>query len=211
MQIERLSRGKNQYNLKSYNKRTIIVKIQKELADLQRKYGLLTPNCTTSIHLLLFSLNLKKDDEVIAPECTWIASVSPVIQERAKLILCDVNKNNFCISIKSLKKYFKRTKVIISVNVYGNMADYDELQKICKKRKILLIEDAAESLGSYFNKKISGSFGDASVFSFHRTKTITTGEGGMLPLDNKKLYKNVKLLEIIETKKQRIYTINTLL
>ena len=135
--------------------------LEKEFARFhKRKYGLLTPNCTTSIHLLLFSLNLKKDDEVIAPECTWIASVSPVIQERAKLILCDVNKNNFCISIKSLKKNIsKRTKVIISVNVYGNMADYDELQKICKKRKILLIEDAAESLGSYFNKKISGSFG----------------------------------------------------
>lgn len=190
LEVKKSIQFKNWYNKPYY----YCEKFEKEFARFhKRKYGLLTPNCTTSIHLLLFSLNLKKDDEVIAPECTWIASVSPVIQERAKLILCDVNKNNFCISIKSLKKNIsKRTKVIISVNVYGNMADYDELQKICKKRKILLIEDAAESLGSYFNKKISGSFGDASVFSFHRTKTITTGEGGMLLLDNKKLYKKCK-------------------
>ena len=169
-------------------------RFEKEFARYHnRKFGLLTPNCTSSIHLMLYSLNLSKNDEIIAPECTWIASVSPVIQERAKLILCDVDKKNFCISIESIKKNItKKTKVIISVNVYGNMADYNELTKLCKLHKIILIEDAAESLGSYYNKKKSGSFGDASVFSFHRTKTMTTGEGGILLLNNKKLYLKCK-------------------
>ena len=169
-------------------------KLEKVFAHYHnRKYGLLTPNCTTALHLFLYSLNLKKNDEVIAPECTWIASVSPVIQERAKLILCDVNKDNFCISLESLKKKITaRTKVIISVNIYGNMPDYREIEKICKKKKIILIEDAAESLGSHYKNKISGSFGEASVFSFHRTKTITTGEGGILLLDNKKKFQQCK-------------------
>ena len=103
LEVKKSIQFKNWYNKPYY----YCEKFEKEFARFhKRKYGLLTPNCTTSIHLLLFSLNLKKDDEVIAPECTWIASVSPVIQERAKLILCDVNKNNFCISIKSLKKIF---------------------------------------------------------------------------------------------------------
>ena len=74
------------------------------------------------------------------------------------------------------------------------MPNYSELEKICKKNKILLLEDAAESLGSTLNKKKSGSFGDASVFSFHRTKTITCGEGGILLLNNKKLFLKCKMM-----------------
>tara|TARA_B100000787_G_C16199029_1_gene303337 strand:+ start:773 stop:1897 length:1125 start_codon:yes stop_codon:yes gene_type:complete len=171
-------------------------KLEKEFSKFhKRKFALLTPNCTSAIHLFLHSLNLKSNDEVIAPECTWIASVSPVYQTKAKLILSDVDRQNFCISVEDIKKKItKNTKVIISVNLYGNMANYRELEKICKKKKIHLLEDAAESLGSTYYKKKSGSFGSASVFSFHRTKTMTTGEGGILLLDNKKIYNRCKML-----------------
>tara|TARA_Y100000992_G_scaffold301495_1_gene272549 strand:- start:12948 stop:14951 length:2004 start_codon:yes stop_codon:yes gene_type:complete len=171
-------------------------KFEKEFAKYHgRKYCLLTPNCTSAIHLFLHSLNLKKTDEVIAPECTWIASVAPILQTKAKLILCDINEKNLCISINDLKKKItQNTKVIIAVNIYGNMCDFNELKKISKKKNIILLEDAAESLGStYFGKK-SGSFGDASVFSFHRTKTLTTGEGGALLIDNKKIFNRCLML-----------------
>ena len=160
-----------------------------------RKFGLFTPNCTSAIHLLLHSLKLDKNDEVIVSENTWIATASPVLLTNAKLVLCDVDKNNWCISLKKIKKIInKNTKVIIATSVFGNMPNYYELEKICKRRKILLLEDAAESVGSSLNKKKSGSLGNASVFSFHRTKTITSGEGGILLLDNKKLYLKCKMI-----------------
>ena len=173
-----------------------VEKFEKKFADYHnRKYALMTSNCTAAIHLFLESLNLKKDDEVIAPECTWIASVAPILQTKAKLILCDVENNNWCLSLKTIqKKISAKTKVIISVNIFGNMPNYNEIVKFFKKKKIYLLEDSADSLGStYFGKK-SGSFGDASVFSFHRTKTITTGEGGMLLLNNKSLFEKCRML-----------------
>jgi perosamine synthetase len=190
--VNKVMRPYNWYNKPYY----YVEKFEKEFAKFcDRKYCLLTPNCTSAIHLFLHSLNLKKNDEIIVPEITWIASVSPAFQTKATVRFCDVDKNNFCISIEKLKKIVtNKTKVIISVNVYGNMPNYKKLTAFCKKNKIILLEDAAESLGGFFNKKKSGSFGNASVFSFHRTKTLTTGEGGALLLDSTKKFKYYRML-----------------
>ncbi len=159
-----------------------------------RKFALMTPNCTLAIHLFLLSLNLKPNDEVIVSESTWIATASPVLQTKAKLVLCDVDAKTWCLSVDQLKKIVtKKTKVIISTSVFGNMPDYKELEYFCKKKKIYLLEDAAESLGSVYKGKKSGNFGTASVFSFHRTKTITTGEGGMILMDDPKIFKVCKI------------------
>ena len=159
-----------------------------------RKFALMTPNCTLAIHLFLLSLNLKPNDEVIVSESTWIATASPVLQTKAKLVLCDVDAKTWCLSVDHLKKIVtKKTKVIISTSVFGNMPDYKELEYFCKKKKIYLLEDAAESLGSVYKGKKSGNFGTASVFSFHRTKTITTGEGGMILMDDPKIFKVCKI------------------
>lgn len=173
-----------------------VEKFEKKFANFHnRKYALMTTNCTAAIHLFLASLELKETDEIIAPECTWIASVAPIMQTKAKLILCDIEKGNWCLSLETIKKKITRnTKVIISVNIFGNMPEYKKIEKFCKKNRIFLLEDAAESLGSTYFKRKSGTFGDASVFSFHRTKTITTGEGGMLLLDNKKIFTQCKIL-----------------
>lgn len=183
---------KNWYNKPYY----FVEKFEREFSKYcKRKYCLLTPNCTSAIHLFLHSLNLKRNDEIIIPESTWIATASPAFLTKAKVKFCDVDENNFCISISSLKKVVsKNTKVIIAVDVYGNMPNYNEIVKFCKRKKIILLEDAAEGLGSALNKKNAGSFGEASVFSFHRTKTITTGEGGALLLDNKKIFQKCKML-----------------
>lgn len=160
-----------------------------------REYALMTPNCTTSMHLLLAGLGISGEDEIIAPECTWIGSVAGVKYLGANLVFADIDKENWCLNAETIKsKITSKTKAVIVVNLYGNMPDYEEIIKLCKSKNIFLIEDAAESLGSMKNGIRSGKFGVGSVFSFHRTKTITTGEGGILLLDDKKLYERCKFL-----------------
>lgn len=163
---------------------------QKEFARYHdRKYGLMTPNCTTSIHLLLTALGIKEGDEVLVPECTWIASAAPVTYLKATPVFCDIDPFNWCIDPVSLEKNITpKTKAIIAVGLFGNMPDMDTITAIAEKYNLYLIEDSAEALGSTYRSRKAGSFGVGSVFSFHRTKTLCTGEGGMLLLDDDKLY-----------------------
>ena len=176
------------------NKYFYVEKFEKMFASYhQRKYGLMTSNCTSAIHVALKSINLKKNDEVIVPDITWISTASPIKQLNAKIVFCDVSSKNWCIDYKKVQKLItKKTKAIIAVNLYGNMPDMKKLKTLCKKNKIHLFEDAAEALGSVQNNIKAGKFGLASFFSFHRTKTITTGEGGMILTDDKKFYENCK-------------------
>ena len=169
---------------------------QKEFAKYHdRKYALMTPNCTTAIHLVLAGLGIGKNDEVIVPECTWIGSAAGVKYLGAKTIFCDIDKDNWCIDPAKLEKIItKNTKAVIAVDLYGNMPNYEQLEFLCNKHKIALIEDAAEAVGSIYKGKKAGNFGVASTFSFHRTKTITTGEGGMLILDDKDLFERCSFL-----------------
>ena len=185
---------------------------EKEFAKYHgRKYGLMTTNCTQSIQLLLHSLGVTKGDNIINQECTWVAAAAAVSHTGATNNLCDIDSVNWCLSTESLKKNInKKTKGVIASNIYGNMADMSQIEKICKKNKIFLIEDAAESLGSIRDKKRAGSHGIASVFSFHRTKTITTGEGGMILTDNKKLFESCKFYRDQGRNKINSYNIDEL-
>ncbi len=171
-----------------------VEKFEKDFAKYHnRKYGLMTPNCTTAIHLVLHSLGITKKNNVINQECTWSAAAAAVKYTGADNNFVDIDKKNWCILPKSIEKAInKNTAAIISTNIYGNMPDYEKINKICRKNKIPLIEDAAESLGSIYKTRKAGSFGIASVFSFHRTKTITTGEGGIILTNDKKLYERCK-------------------
>jgi len=161
----------------------------------ERKFSLMTPNCTTAIHLILMALGIGKNDEVIVPEITWIATAAPIHYVGATPVFSDVNLHNWCIDIENIKKKLtKKTKAIIAVDIYGNMPNYTELIDLCNSQNIVLIEDSAEALGSKYLDKKAGSFGTASVFSFHRTKTLTTGEGGMLLMDDENLFNRSKIL-----------------
>ena len=173
-----------------------VEKFQKEFAAWHdRKYGIMTPNCTTSIHLLLTAMGIKEGDEVIVPENTWIATVAPVTYLRATPVFCDIDPVNWCLDPESVEKSITpRTKAIITVDVFGNMPLMDELLAIAEKHGIPLVEDSAEALGSTYKGIRAGKFGVASVFSFHRTKTLVTGEGGMLLLDDDKLYERCMFL-----------------
>lgn len=169
---------------------------QKEFAAYHnRKYGIMTPNCTTSIHLLLTAMGIKEGDEVIVPENTWIATVAPVTYLKATPVFCDIDPVNWCLDPESVEKSITpRTKAIMAVDVFGNMPRMDELLAIAEKHGIPLVEDSAEALGSTYKGIRAGKFGVGSVFSFHRTKTLATGEGGMLLLDDDKLYERCMFL-----------------
>ena len=158
------------------------------------KYCLPVAHCTDAIHLALLSLGIKKGDEVIVPDFTWVASVSPIKYVGAKPVFVDIDKNTLCIDhTKIQKKITKKTKAIISVNLFGNVANNIEIKKICKKNKIYLIEDSAESLGASLNNRMAGNFGDVSLFSFNATKLIMAGQGGCLCTNNKSIYDKAKL------------------
>ncbi len=169
---------------------------QKEFAAYHnRKHALMTPNCTTAIHLLLSGLGITEGDEVIVPDCTWIASAAPITYLKAKTVFCDIDSKTWCLSPSSVEKAITpKTKAIIAVDLFGNMPDMSALQKIADKHGIYLIEDAAEALGSTLDNVRAGKFGVGSVFSFHRTKTLATGEGGMLLLDDTKLFDRCSIL-----------------
>lgn len=169
---------------------------QREFAAYHnRKYGIMTPNCTTAIHLLLTALGIRDGDEVIVPECTWIATAAPITYLRATPVFCDIDPEHWCLDPQSVEKSITpKTKAIIPVDLFGNMPLMDELLEISNRYGIPLIEDAAESLGSIYKGVRAGKFGIGSVYSFHRTKTLVTGEGGMLILDDDKLYERCMFL-----------------
>ena len=154
----------------------------------------MTPCCTHAIHLLLLTLGIKEGDEIIVPECTWTGSVAPITYQKAIPVFADID-DNWCLSVETIKKKItKKTKAILVVDLYGNMPDMDDIQELADDNNILLIEDSAEALGSKYYNVRAGKFGVGSVHSFHRTKTLTTGEGGLLLLDDEELYSRAKFL-----------------
>lgn len=171
-------------------------KFQNEFAAYHdRRYGIMTPNCTTAIHLLLAGLGIAEGDEVILPECTWIATGAGITYLRATPVFCDIDPVNWCLDPGSVERSITpRTRAIIAVDLFGNMPHMDSLSAIADRYGIPLIEDAAEALGSTYRGIRAGKFGRGSVFSFHRTKTITCGEGGILLLDDEELYERCMFL-----------------
>ena len=158
-------------------------------------YAIALPSCTSGLHLALLALGIGEGDEVIVPEITWIATAAPLKYVSATPVFVDVENDTWCISPESIEKAItKRTKAIIPVDLYGNIPNMDKIWAIAKKYNLHVIEDAAEAIGSLYAGKKSGSLGDIGVFSFHGSKTMTTGEGGMLVTNDEKLYKRCLFL-----------------
>jgi len=153
------------------------------------QYAMALPSCTSAIHLSLLSLGIGKGDEVIVPDLTWIATAAPISYVGADPVFADCDEKTWCISSDAFHDCITpRTKAVIPVDLYGNMPEMDAIRDIAHDHGIAIIEDAAEAIGSEYHGKRSGSFGDTGVFSFHGSKTMTTGEGGMLVTDRKDLY-----------------------
>ena len=169
------------------------------------KYAVAVSSGTAALEVAVKSLNLKKGDEIIVPNFTIISNALAAIKQNLKIKLIDCDKFNWNMDISQIKKNIsKKTKAIIATHIYNFPLRVDLLKKICKKKKIIIIEDAAESLGQKLNKKLCGSYGDISTFSFYANKQITTGEGGMITTNNKKLYeKSSSLRNLSFGKKNR--------
>jgi perosamine synthetase len=160
-----------------------------------RKYGISLPSCTSGLHLALLSVGVGTGDEVIVPDITWIATSAPISYVGATPVFADIDELSWCLSAESFAdRITPKTKAVIIVDLYGNMPDMGAIQEIADKHGIAVIEDAAEAIGSEYKGRKAGSFGDVSTFSFHGSKTLTTGEGGMLVTDSDDIYQRCLFL-----------------
>ena len=160
-----------------------------------RKYGIAVSSGTAALEVAVKSLNLRKNSEVIIPSFSIISTALCVIKLGLKPVLvdCDINTWN-ANPDEILKKISKKTSAIIITHIYGLPVNLAKIIKIAKKKNIKIIEDAAELIGQKYKNKICGSFGDLSTFSFYANKHITTGEGGMIVTNDKRLYEKCKSL-----------------
>jgi perosamine synthetase len=173
-----------------------VKEFEKSLANYHSiKYCISTSSCTTALHLAIKSLGLKKGDEIICPSLTFIAPANMIVLSGAKLVLVDIDKDTLTLDPKKIeKKITNKTKAILVVHQFGHAAHMDEIKKISKKFKLKIIEDNAESLGgSYKNKKL-GTIGDVTTLSFYANKIITTGEGGAILTNSKKIAEKCEIL-----------------
>jgi perosamine synthetase len=164
-------------------------------AHLGVKHAIATSSCTGALHMGLAALGVGSGDEVILADTNWIASAAPITYLNAKPVFVDVMPDTWCISPERAETAItSRTKAIIAVHLYGNLCDMDRLLAIGKKHGIPIIEDAAEAIGSVYHSKPAGSMGSFGAFSFHGTKTLTTGEGGIFVTNDDVLYEKVLTL-----------------
>jgi perosamine synthetase len=171
-------------------------KFEKAFADyICTRFAVSLPSCTSAIHLSLLALGITSKDEVIVPDITWIASAAPISYVGAIPVFADVDPKTWCLSAESFRQCITpKTKAVIPVDLYGNIPEMDVIIDIAHQHNIPVIEDAAEAIGSEYKGKKAGSFGDIGVFSFHGSKTLTTGEGGMLVTNREDIYQRVLFL-----------------
>ena len=154
---------------------------------VKSKYAVAVNSGTAALQAALIALNIKNGDEVLLPSFTFVATANAVTSIGAQPIFVDVLKQNYTIDPK-------KSKAIIPVHLYGNVAYMNQINEIAKKYNLKIIEDAAQSLGSSFNKKQTGTFSDIGCYSLYPAKVITAGEGGIIVTNNKKLHEKLHLI-----------------
>lgn len=189
-----------------------VTKFENQVAEFSgTKYSVACVNGTNALHLSLQLVGVKRNDYVIVPNITFIASVNAIKYTHANPILIDVDRDTWQMDLDLLedfleknteggkngiilKKNRRRIKAIMPVHVLGNMCDMDRLMAIAQKYQLEVVEDSTEALGSYYKGKHAGSFGTFGCFSFNGNKIITTGGGGMIVTDDEALAKKAKHL-----------------
>ena len=159
------------------------------------KYGVGLASGSSAIHLGLKALEVKKDDTVFVSDLTFSASVNPIIYENATPIFIDSEPDTWNMSPIALKKAFEKypnPKAVVVVHLYGRMANMREICKICDEHDVPILEDAAEALGTIYDGKYAGTFGEMGALSFNGNKIITTTSGGMLVSDDEEKIKKAK-------------------
>lgn len=173
-----------------------ITRFEKAFAEhMGVPYAIATSSCTGALHMGMAALNVGVGDEVILANTNWIASAAPITYLGATPVFVDVLPDSWCLDPEQVRRAITpRTKAILAVHIYGNLCDMDALLQIGREFNLPVIEDAAEAIGSQWRGAPAGSLGAFGAFSFHGTKTMTTGEGGIFVCSDKALYERVLTL-----------------
>jgi len=159
------------------------------------KYAVLANNGTLALFLSLMAIGIKKNDEVIVPDFTFISSGTSVVFAGGRPVFVDVDKDSLNIDVSKIEEAItEKTKAIIPVHLYGQSADMDPILKIANKYNLKVVEDAAQGYGVFYKGKHTGTIGDVGMISFFADKTVTTGEGAVILTNNEEIYENLKYL-----------------
>jgi len=175
------------------------------------KYGISTTSGTTALHLALVSLGIGPGDQVIIPTYTMVATAFAVIYTGAEPVLVDSEPRTWNIDINKIEeKITSRTRAIMPVHIYGHPCDMDPITKIAKKYGLYIVEDAAEAHGAEYKGRKTGSLGHINCFSFYANKIITTGEGGMVVTNDRKLAEKARQLKDLSHSPSRRFMHNAI-
>lgn len=162
---------------------------------IKSKYAVAVNSGTAALQAALYALDIKSGDEVLLPSFTFVATANSIVSVGAKPVFVDIRKDNYTMDPDDLrKKITKKTRAIIPVHLYGNVAYMDEISEIAKKHDLSIIEDAAQSMGSTYKGKQTGNFAELGCFSLYAAKVMTSGEGGVIVTSNKKLYEKLLMI-----------------
>lgn len=173
-----------------------VEELEQKLCEItEAKYAVVVSNGTAALHLAAMAAGIKEGDEVIVSSITFAASSNCVLYCGATPVFADIDPYTYNIDPESIKKLITpKTKAVVAVDFTGQAVKLNEIREICKEHNLILIEDAAHSLGTYYEGQAVGSIADMTTFSFHPVKTITAGEGGAITTNDEELYKKLRLL-----------------
>lgn len=176
------------------------------LNNTEAKHALLTHSCTAALEISAILLEIKPGDEVIFPSYTFVSTANAFVLRGAVPVFVDIDINNLCIDINAVEKAItSKTKAVVPVHYAGISCDMDKLIDLCLKKGISIVEDAAQSILSYYKGKHLGSFGEISTLSFHETKNITSGEGGALLINNEKYSDRAEIIREKGTNRSKFF------
>lgn len=170
--------------------------LEKKLCEITKaKYAVVVSNGTAALHLAAMAAGIEEGDEVIVSSITFAASANCVLYCGGTPVFADIDPDTYNIDPESVRKLItKKTKAVIAVDFTGQAVALNEIREICRENNLILIEDAAHSLGTVYDGKPVGSIADMTTFSFHPVKTVTGGEGGAITTNDESLYKKLHLL-----------------
>jgi len=165
----------------------------------EKKYGfkkvLLTTSCTDALEMAAILLDIKEGDEVIAPSYTFVSTVNAFVLRGAKIVFIDSSAENPNMDVNAIEAHITtKTKVILPVHYAGIACDMDKIMALADKHKLFVVEDAAQAIDSFYKNKPLGSIGHLSAFSFHETKNIVSGEGGMLVINDDRFLQRAEII-----------------
>lgn len=170
-------------------------RLEREVGDYcDMPHALAVANGTVAIHLAYLAIDLRPGDEVVIPGFAFLAAANVALHMGVRPVFAEVDPSTWCLTAEAVEKVLTpRTRAVVPVHTYGNACDMDPIVALCRSHKIWVIEDAAESFGTRYRGKMTGTIGDLGTLSFQATKTITTGEGGMVLTNHPDLVKTMQL------------------